>query len=44
MEINNSVLQELGEQVVLDEEGNSRKVSLFWQMERAVLVFVRHFG
>ncbi len=39
-----AMLQQLGQQTVLDENGNALSLSSLWEKQRAVLVFVRHFG
>lgn len=38
------MLHELGQQTVLDENGNAARLSSLWEEQRAVLVLVRHFG
>jgi len=44
MEQDNEMLQQLGQQAVLDESGNPLQLSSLWQEHRTAMVFVRHFG
>ncbi len=44
MNTDHAMLQQLGQQTVLDENGNAVRLSSLWEEQRAVLVFVRHFG
>ena len=39
-----SILEELGQMTVLDENRNSLEIGSLWQNQRAAMVFVRHFG
>ncbi len=42
--IDETNVQELGEKTILDENGGSIIMSSLWKDQRAVIVFLRHFG
>lgn len=44
MNTDHAMLQQLGRQTVLDENGNALHLSSLWENRRTVLIFVRHFG
>jgi hypothetical protein len=44
MTIDSQTLKKLGQQKVVGEKGNAKRLSLLWKNKRAALVFIRHFG
>jgi len=42
--IDETDVQQLGEKTILDENGGSIIMSSLWKDQRAVIVFLRHFG
>jgi hypothetical protein len=44
MNEDHNLLNLLGEKTILDENGETVPLSSLWKEQRAVLVFVRHFG
>jgi|GEM_PF-3096768 hypothetical protein len=42
--MDSNTLKELGQLPVLDENGKALQLSVLWQEQRTVLIFVRHFG
>jgi len=44
MTLNTKTLTKLGQQSVIDENGQATILSSFWKDKRVVLVFIRHFG
>ncbi|MBF0226325.1 MAG: hypothetical protein HQK76_12795 [Desulfobacterales bacterium] len=41
---NTKMIQELGKQTILDENGTKILMSSLWEQQRTALIFVRHFG
>ena len=44
MKIDDQTTQQLGKSSILDESGNSIEMSSLWKDQRAILMFIRHFG
>ena len=44
MKIDDQTIQQLGKSSILDESGNSIEMSSLWKNQRAILMFIRHFG